>query len=101
MTFASIDVADAHVRPGQLLAGEGLLHDRAGDVDRDGEADAGRVALDGGVDADDRARGIESGPPLFPGLIAASVWIRFVSWSSAVATVRPVAEMIPVVTVLV
>ena len=42
-----------------------------------------------------------SGPPLLPGLIAASVWIRFVSWSSAVIwTVRPVAEMIPVVTVL-
>jgi hypothetical protein len=43
-----------------------------------------------------------SGPPLLPGLIAASVWMRFVSCTVAlIATVRPVAEMIPVVTVLV
>ena len=31
---------DAHVRPGQRLAGDRLVHDRAGDVDRDREADA-------------------------------------------------------------
>ena len=31
---------DAHVRPAQRLAGDGLGHDRPGDVDRDGEADA-------------------------------------------------------------
>src|SRR6185503_21338588 len=45
-----LDVADADVRAGQLLTGERLLHDRAGDVDGDGEADARRVALDRGVD---------------------------------------------------
>ena len=34
-------------------------HERLGDVDRDREADAGRVAGDRGVDADDRAVGVE------------------------------------------
>src|SRR2546427_772755 len=43
-----------------------------------------------------------SGPPLLPGLIAASVWIRLVRWTPAwISMLRPVAEMIPVVTVLV
>ena len=43
-----------------------------------------------------------SGPPLLPGLMAASVWMRFVRCVSAsMSTDRPVAEMIPVVTVLV
>ena len=43
-----------------------------------------------------------SGPPLFPGLIAASVWMRLVSRTLESSwTVRPVAETIPVVTVLV
>ena len=43
-----------------------------------------------------------SAPPELPGLIAASVWMRFVSRSVVeIWTVRPVAEMIPVVTVLV
>ena len=32
-------VADADPRPGQGLAGDRLLHDRLGDVDRDREAD--------------------------------------------------------------
>ena len=46
-----------------------------------------------------------SGPPLLPGLIAASVWIRSVSvtgrpvCSSWTVIVRPSAEMIPFVTV--
>src|SRR6185436_20556031 len=35
---------DAHVRAAQWLAGHRLLHDRAGDVDRDREADAVAVA---------------------------------------------------------
>ena len=52
-------VVDAHPRPRERLAGDGLLHDRLGDVDRDGEADALRVAGDGGVDADDVARGVD------------------------------------------
>ncbi len=37
-----------------------------------------------------------------PGLIAASVWMRLVRWTPAwTSMLRPVAEMIPVVTVLV
>ena len=38
--------ADAEVRAGQRLAGRRLGHERAGDVDRDGEADALAVAGD-------------------------------------------------------
>ena len=44
-----------------------------------------------------------SGPPLLPGLIAASVWMRLreARRSPRLRSERPVAEMIPVVTVLV
>src|SRR4029453_15098465 len=52
-------VDDAHVRARQLLAGDRLLHDRASDVDRDGEADAVRIGGDGRVDADDVGPGVE------------------------------------------
>ena len=42
-----------------------------------------------------------SGPPLLPGLIAASVWSRLlICWLSA-SMLRPVADRIPLVTVLV
>ena len=42
-----------------------------------------------------------SGPPLLPGLIAASVWMRLVScWAGGPSTVivRPLADTIPLVT---
>ena len=53
---------DAHVRTAERLAGDRLGHDRPGDVDRDGEADAVAVRGDGGVDADDIAAGVEQRP---------------------------------------
>jgi hypothetical protein len=40
-----------------------------------------------------------SGPPLLPGLIAASVWMRLSSWLLSVWISRPVAETMPLVTV--
>ena len=96
-------VADADVRAGQRLAGEGLLHDRPGDVDRDREADAVESRSTAVLIPMTAPVASSSGPPLLPGLIAASVWIRFVEAARRVSTstVRPVAEMIPVVTVLV
>ena len=42
--------------------------------------------------------GSRSGPPLLPGLIAVSVWMRFVRLSLWVSMLRPRAEMIPLVT---
>ena len=42
-----------------------------------------------------------SGPPLLPGLIAASVWIRLLTRSVPVSMLRPVPERIPLVTVFV
>ena len=51
--------ADPEVRTGQGLAGRRLGHERAGDVDRDREADALGVAGGGGVDADDLSARIE------------------------------------------
>ncbi len=41
------------------------------------------------------------GPPLFPGLIAASVWSRLLTRSVPVSMLRPVPDRIPLVTVLV
>ncbi len=40
-----------------------------------------------------------SGPPLLPGLMAASVWIRSVNTPLSLRMVRPRAETTPVVTV--
>ena len=95
-------VDDADVRPGELLAGDGLLHDRAGNVDRDGEADAVGVRGNGGVDADDVAAESSSGPPLLPGLIAVSVWSRLlIRPLLSTSMLRPVADRMPLVTVLV
>ncbi|MFN8623477.1 MAG: hypothetical protein U0869_22290 [Chloroflexota bacterium] len=51
-------VADADPRPRDLLARHHLLDDRLGEVDGQREPDAGRVARDRGVDADDVALGI-------------------------------------------
>ena len=43
-----------------------------------------------------------SGPPLLPGLIAASVWIRLFSRTpESTTTLRPVADTIPLVTLFV
>ena len=43
--------------------------------------------------------GSNSGPPLLPGLIAVSVWMRFVRTSpDSTGMLRPSAEMIPLVT---
>ena len=42
-----------------------------------------------------------SGPPLLPGLIAASVWIRLLIEPVSVSMLRPVAETMPAVTVFV
>ena len=41
-----------------------------------------------------------SGPPLLPGLIAASVWIRLRRWPPSVVIVAAGAETIPLVTLL-
>src|SRR6187397_3156458 len=46
---------------------------------------------------DDASR---SGPPLLPGLIAASVWMRFRRLEPLVVISRPLAETMPLVTVL-
>src|SRR4028119_1211487 len=49
---------------------------------------------------------LHSGPPLLPGLMAASVWIISVNWNAApslvggTGMVRPTAETTPTVTVL-
>ena len=40
-----------------------------------------------------------SGPPLLPGLIAASVWMRFRRFAPSVWIERPLAETMPLVTV--
>ena len=70
--------ADAEPRAGQRLAGRGLGHQRTGDVDRDGEADAlGRPAT-AVLMPMTLPLGSSSGPPLLPGLMAASVWMRLV-----------------------
>ena len=45
-----------------------------------------------------RPDGSRSGPPLLPGLMAVSVWMRFVSVPPSTSMVRPTAEMIPLVT---
>jgi hypothetical protein len=53
--------------------------DELGFVGGDGEADALETAAaggDGGVDADDVAVEFTSGPPLLPGLIGASTWMK-------------------------
>ena len=42
-----------------------------------------------------------SGPPLLPGLIAVSVWSRFVIRPLSTSMDRPVADRIPLVTVFV
>ncbi len=42
-----------------------------------------------------------SGPPLFPGLIAVSVWRRLLIRPLSTSMLRPVADRIPLVTVLV
>ena len=42
--------------------------------------------------------GSSSGPPLLPGLIAVSVWMRLLSWPLSTGMLRPTAEMIPLVT---
>ena len=43
--------------------------------------------------------GSSSGPPLLPGLIAVSVWMRLLSWLPlSTGMLRPTAEMIPLVT---
>ena len=42
-----------------------------------------------------------SGPPLLPGLIAASVWSRLLTRSVPVSMLRPVPDRIPLVTVFV
>jgi hypothetical protein len=91
-------VADADVRAASFSPASGLLHDRAGDVDRDGEADAVAVGGDRGVDADDVAVASSSGPPELPGLIAASVWMRLLSDSVLVLIERPLADTMPLVT---
>ena len=52
------------------------LSNRLGLVDRNGEAYALGVRSYGGVDADGLARKLSSGPPLLPGLMAASVCIK-------------------------
>ena len=39
-----------------------------------------------------------SGPPLLPGLIAVSVWIRLSRWPPSTSMLRPSAEMMPLVT---
>ena len=52
----------------RALPATAWCHDRLGDVDRDGEADAGRVRRDRGVDAHDVAVGVErAGRPSCPG----------------------------------
>ena len=43
-------------------------------------------------------RASTSGPPLLPGLIAASVWMRLLIVPVSVSMLRPVAETIPAVT---
>ena len=91
---------------GQLAGAARRLGDeRRRGGDRDGEAEALGVGRDGGVDADDPPVASRSGPPLLPGLIAASVWSRPVSVSgrpvasSRTVMVRPVADRMPLVTV--
>ena len=42
--------------------------------------------------------GSSSGPPLFPGLIAVSVWMRLFSWPVSTGMLRPIAETMPLVT---
>ncbi len=61
-----------------LVTGDELVDDGPDRVRRDGEPDSGvpsRFALDLAVDADDLAAEVEEGPPEFPWLIAASVWM--------------------------
>ena len=42
--------------------------------------------------------GSSSGPPLLPGLIAVSVWMRLSRTSFSTGMFRPIAEMMPLVT---
>ena len=79
----------------------GLRHDRAGDVDRDGEADAvARPTAIAVLMPMTLPSASSSGPPELPGLIAASVWIRLLSGlvEPSVVIERPVAETMPLVT---
>jgi hypothetical protein len=77
-----------------------MFNDSVGHVDRDGKSQpdvaAGRTG-DRGIDPDDIPVEIGQAPPLFPGLMEASVWMKL-SYGPSPMT-RPFAETIPVVTV--
>src|SRR5262249_50236714 len=73
---------EPEARPGHIPAGDELVGDAFGEVDRDreAEADAAAAAVRAGgargvLSPRGRAWRRPSAPPLFPGLIEASVWI--------------------------
>ena len=70
-------VLDAEAHPGLgELAVVVSLGQGARALDRDGEADAPTLVVDGGVDAHNLAVGVDQRAAGFPGLMAASVWMK-------------------------
>jgi len=75
------DRHDADQGTDDAAVGEQLLDDGLGAVDRDGEADPCASSMMAVLIPITAPLILTSGPPEFPGLIAASVWIR--SWRAA------------------